>query len=186
MTKGWQSQHTVQALLTSYVALFCVYVCRNVGKSPKCWCCKAITHTHHPHFVQKPEFRVLQVAPALLQHPSVSVRSAAVEFISAAASFLSPPDLYAHLLPLITPAVTSEPASLTSQQAIVEQLPKQLQQRSLERARVGSSNTPSLGVGSRRPLGSYAPSDASVSSASSLKRAGKSPKSGRTAQSNEA
>ena len=73
-----------------------------------------------------------QVAPALLQHHSPSVRAAAVDFISAAATLLTPPDVYAHLLPLVIPALTSTPASLTSQAAIVEQLPQQLQQGILE------------------------------------------------------
>ena len=118
-----------------------------------------------------------QVAPALLQHPSASVRAAAVDFVSAAASFLSPADVYAHLLPLVTPAVTAEPASLTSQEAIVEQLPKQLQQGILERPGVGGSS-PAPSLGSRRPPGSHAASDASVSSASSIRRAGRSPKLG--------
>lgn len=55
------------------------------------------------------------MAPALLQHASVSVRAAAIDFVAAAASFLPPPDVYAHLLPMVLPALTSEPASLSSQ-----------------------------------------------------------------------
>ena len=122
----------------------------------------------------------LQVAPALLQHPSTSVRAAAVDFVAAAASFLSPPDVYAHLLPLVIPAVTSEPASLTSQTAIVEQLPKQLQQGILERPGLGSSKAPSVALGSRRAPGSHAASETSVSSVSSLQKAARSPRAGRT------
>ena len=51
----------------------------------------------------------------LLQHASVSVRAAAVDFVAAAAGFLSPPDVYAHLMPMVLPALTAEPASLASQ-----------------------------------------------------------------------
>lgn len=71
---------------------------------------------------------VRQVLPSLLQHRSASVRAATVDFISAAANLLSPADAYAHLLPLVLPAVTAAPAALTSQTAVVEQLPQQLQQ----------------------------------------------------------
>ena len=118
---------------------------------------------------------VLQVAPALLQHPSTSVRAAAVDFIAAAAHFLTPADVYAHLLPLVMPAVTTEPAALTSQAAIVQQLPQQLQQAALTRTGLGSTASPSKALGSRQGPGSYTASDVSVSSASSLKRAGASP-----------
>ena len=121
----------------------------------------------------------LQVAPALLQHPSTSVRAAAVDFVCAAAAFLTPPDVYAHLTPLLTPALTAEPASLTSQSAIVEQLPKQLQQGILDRSGPGTSEVPSVGFGARRAPGSFAASDASASSVSSLRRTAVSPNSGR-------
>ena len=121
---------------------------------------------------------MLQVAPALLQHPSTSVRAAAVDFIAAAAYFLTPADVYAHLLPLVMPAVTSEPAALTSQAAIVQQLPQQLQQAALERTGLGSNSSPSKAPGSRQGPGSYTASDVSASSASSLKRAGASPLAG--------
>ena len=121
---------------------------------------------------------ILQVAPALLQHPSTSVRAAAVDFTAAAAHFLMPADVYAHLLPLVMPAVTTEPAALTSQAAIVQQLPQQLQQATLERTGLGSSASPSKALGSRQGPGSYTASDVSASSASSLKRAGASPLTG--------
>lgn len=121
---------------------------------------------------------LLQVAPALLQHPCASVRAAAVDFIAAAAHFLAPADVYAHLLPLVMPAVTAEPAALTCQAAIVEQLPQQLQQAALERSGLGSSASPSNALGSRRVPGSHTASDVSVSSASSLRRAGASPLAG--------
>ena len=120
----------------------------------------------------------MQVAPALLQHPSTSVRAAAVDFIAAAAHFLTPADVYAHLLPMVMPAVTTEPAALTSQAAIVQQLPQQLQQAALKRTGLGSSASPSKAPGSRQGPGSYTASDVSVSSASSLKRAGASPLAG--------
>lgn len=118
---------------------------------------------------------LLQVAPALLQHPSASVRAAAVDFIAAAANFLTPADVYAHLLPLVMPAVSTEPAALTSPAAIVQQLPHQLQQAALERTGLGSSASPSKAL---RGPGSYTASDVSASSASSLKRAGASPLAG--------
>lgn len=118
------------------------------------------------------------MAPALLQHPSASVRAAAVDFVAAAAHFLAPADVYAHLLPLVMPAVTAEPAALTSQAAIVEQLPQQLQQAALDRAGLGSSASPSNALGSRQVPGSHTASDVSVSSASSLRRAGASPLAG--------
>lgn len=121
---------------------------------------------------------MVQVVPALLQHPSASVRAAAVDFVSAAAHFLAPADVYAHLLPLVMPAVTAEPAALTSQAAIVEQLPQQLQQSALERTGLESSASPSKALGSRRGPGSHTVSDVSVSSASSLKRANASPLAG--------
>ncbi|KAL3131972.1 hypothetical protein ABBQ38_007667 [Trebouxia sp. C0009 RCD-2024] len=121
-----------------------------------------------------------KVAPALLQHPSASVRAAAVDFVAAAAHFLAPADVYAHLLPLVMPAVTAEPAALTSQAAIVEQLPQQLQQAALDRAGLGSSASPSNALGSRQVPGSHTASDVSVSSASSLRRAGASPLAGQT------
>ena len=118
---------------------------------------------------------VLQVAPALLQHPSTSVRAAAVDFIAAAAHFLTPADVYAHLLPLVMPAVTTEPAALTCQAAIVQQLPQKLQQAALTRTGLGSTASPSKALGSRPGPKSHTASDVSVSSASSLKRAGASP-----------
>ena len=58
---------------------------------------------------------MMQVAPVLLEHTSASVRAAAVDFVAAAAGFLSPPDVYAHLMPMVLPALTAEPASLSSQ-----------------------------------------------------------------------
>lgn len=119
-----------------------------------------------------------QVAPSLLQHPSASVRAAAVDFIAAAAHFLTPADAYAHLLPLVMPAVTAEPAALTSQAAIVEQLPQQLQQAALEKSNLGSSVSPSNAVGSRRGPGSHTASNVSLSSASSLRQTGASPLAG--------
>ena len=124
------------------------------------------------------EVGVVQVVPALLQHRHTSVRAAAVEFVAAAANFLTPADVYAHLLPLVMPAVTAEPAALTSQAAIVQQLPQQLQQAALERTGLGSSASPSKALGSRRGPGSNTASDVSVSSASSLRRAGASPLAG--------
>ena len=60
----------------------------------------------------------MQVAPVLLEHTSASVRAAAVDFVAAAAGFLSPPDVYAHLMPMVLPALTAEPASLSSQVCI--------------------------------------------------------------------
>lgn len=111
----------------------------------------------------------------MLQHPCASVRAAAVDFIAAAAHFLNPADVYAHLLPLVMPAVSTEPAALTSAAAIVQQLPHQLQQGALERTGLGFSASPSKAL---RGPGSYTASDVSVSSASSLKRGGASPLAG--------
>lgn len=45
-----------------------------------------------------------------------SVRSAAVEFVATAAAQLSPAEVYALLLPVVAPALTSSPASLADPQ----------------------------------------------------------------------
>ena len=62
------------------------------------------------------------MAPTLLQHTSTSVRAAAILFVSAAARHLSQADCYSFLLPLVLPALDSEPAGLEHPDAIAHQL----------------------------------------------------------------
>ncbi|GAB4818761.1 hypothetical protein N2152v2_005807 [Parachlorella kessleri] len=58
----------------------------------------------------------------LLQSPSTAVRSAAVQFVVAAAGQLSPAEVFAQLLPLVRPQLTQEPLSLEAPALLVRAL----------------------------------------------------------------
>lgn len=65
-----------------------------------------------------------QILPGFLHHSCAGVRAGAAAFAAAAARQLSAAEAFVFLVPKLSPALASEPASLASASSIISSLPQ--------------------------------------------------------------